>query len=288
MSNSAWYSYPEADGPLQIDDLGETVTEIEEEPIPACDTPTSANGVSFPVLSGYMYRVNVTLRGFQSATPGTAGNSVERALLALENHINRGGLVGFTLDRAKAWAAPSLASLSQGGTSIRTGGNAFNVWEASATLAANDEVVVEMPAPYWKRETVSVSAYSSSTLTVGALRYTYRGAPSVRYRYFYPVLWRHEDDGDAATRIVRNDRTIIYEMSATLRYSPDALGILIGATNFDSGLSVPTRPSGGGVSPAQSLRPTTGGYGASVGATLDSVLGPDRNTTAPFVVGGWR
>lgn len=287
MSNSAFYGYPEEDGPLQIDDFGETVTEITEEPIPIAATPTSANGIAYPVIGGYSYRVTIQLRGFQSATPGTSGNSVERALIAVENHINRGGLIGFTLDRAKSFAGTTTGALSQGGTSLAMTGNAFNLWEAAGTLAANDEVVIEAPAPYWKREIGAVSAYSGGTATVGALRYAYRGNPVVRYRYFYPVLWRHEDDGEASAWIVRRDRCIVYELNATLRYSPDAVALLVGAKGFDSGLTPSVRPGGYGVSPAQSLRPSTGAYGASAGATLQSLLSPNRGG-ATFAWGGWR
>jgi len=278
MGNSYVYGYPEESGPLHADDLGETLSEIVEEDIVECATPMAANGTVYPSLSGYHYRIRFVLRGFQSATPGTSGNSVERALQAVKNHVNRGGLIGVSLDHAKTFAALCTNTPAQAATSLVTTGNAFNGWSSSGVVAAEDEVVVETPGPFWKRDTVQVSAYSSGTITVGALRYAHVGYPMVRYRYFWPVLFRYEDDGDAATNIVRTDRAIHYELDMTLRYSPDVACAIVGAGGSD-GIATNI-----GASPATALRGTSAGVGGSVGVTLQGLV---REHAGALTPGSW-
>lgn len=285
MSNAAIYSYPMSTGPLQVDDLGEGLTEIVEEDVVECPVPTSAGGVPYPVLTGYQYRVRILLDGFVSATPGTSGNSVERALQRVKNHLNRGGRIGVTLDRAKTWATATTSTPNQGDTSLVTPGSLFSAWESSGVVAANDEIVVEMPAPLYRREIVQASAYSSGTVTVGALAYAYEGYPVVRWRYFWPVLFRHPDDGETSTNIVSNERTIRYRLDMTLRYSPDLAATLVGAGGYDRlGLS----GRGPINAPANTLRPSTAGFASSAGYTLDQLVVPTNRGDRALTRGGWR
>lgn len=264
MSSPSWYPYYDGDGPLVPVDLGEGLQECQEYPEPSRAVVLSADGTPYSSMAGLTYRVDLELRLFG----GASTSALERKLRALENHLNRGGLAGFSDNAAKTWAAACVRSPRNGTTSFPTTGNAFTSW-GSGVVASGDEVVIESGSPEFRRDILEVSSLSGSRLaTSEASRMSFSRHPLVRYRRFWPVLFAHPSDGDRAVRVVQDNR-YAYSMIATLRYSPDLAYRLVTGESYLN-VDVPT-PAG------TVLRPSTAGSFTNLGTTIEQAVGGPRS-----------
>lgn len=259
MSSPSFYPYFDDDGPLVPIDLGEGLQECLEFPEPSRAVALSADGTPYSSMGGLTYRVNLELRLFG----GASTSALERKLRALENHINRGGLVGFSDNAAKTWAAACVHSPRNGTTAFPTTGNAFTSW-GSGVVASGDEVVIESASPEFRRDVLEVSSLSGRNLvTSEASRMSFSRHPMARYRRFWPVLFAHPSDGDRAVQVVQDNR-YAYSLIATLRYSPDlAYRVITGGTYL--AIDQPTPAAGG-------LRPSTAGNYTNLGMTLGHMV----------------
>lgn len=212
MGNPCFYYYPDEGGSLEVIDLGEGLSDIEETP--GADVADSYAGDRTPFRAWYAstFRVRILLERF--GTPGTS--SVERALLSMQAHLARGGAVGFSRDHAKTWASIRSGAASRGDTSFPTAGNGFTGWSAAATLASGDEMVIEDLAG--RREITTTTNATGGELTLSpGLIYTYEGHPLVRWRDFYPALTLPADQVGRA--LVTHDHRRNWTLEAIFEFS---------------------------------------------------------------------
>lgn len=212
MGNPCFYYYPDEGGSLEVIDLGEGLSDIEETP--GADVADSYAGDRTPFRAWYAstFRVRLLLERF--GTPGQS--SVERALLSMQAHLARGGAVGFSRDHAKTWASIRSGAASRGDTSFPTAGNGFTGWSAAATLASGDEMVIEDLAG--RREITTTTNATGGELTLSpGLIYTYEGHPLVRWRDFYPALTLPADQVGRA--LVTHDHRRNWTLEAIFEFS---------------------------------------------------------------------
>lgn len=268
MATPVFYVYYEDDGPLTKLDLGQALNRLDESPGIEASVSVTSNGHPTTHVHRITFDVTILLERF-----GTVGSDdVERKMHALQNHLDRGGYVGFSRNSAKTWAALQRAPIGQGDTALSTHGNAFTSWSLLGALASGDEVVIEQAEPGWRREVRAVSSQSGGSVTLsGAAEYNYDDPLSiVRWRDFYPVLWRPA--AERGRPILTNDRRRNYTLDLTLTYSVSmAVGLWSDATwttGYEVGRGDFKGPLVAGPLPFDGPSISRGTGGRSLGAVL--------------------
>lgn len=276
MGSPTLYLYFEPDGPLKVLTIASALSTLEEEVGAESAVAQARDGTPFTTYTRPTLRVRIEVERF--GTPGA--NSVERALMAVQNHIDRGGLVGFSRDHTKTFCGVIPSGLAQGSTVLRTRGNGYGAWSASGAVAADDEVVVESSSPTWRREISAVASVSGDTVTVSeATRYAHVDTSCiVRWRDFYPVLFRPESE--RGRPIVTHDRRRNYTLDMTLEYSVEmsvaAFRDATWTSGYEGGITIDTdRILSGALPFADESAP----YGSTLGRTLEQVSRPDLSAT---------
>jgi hypothetical protein len=227
---------PAPGGTLEITDLAEAISDIQDQEITEAADARNGYGTAYRNFLMGSRRVRIVLERFGS--PGSS--ALERDFYAIENHLRRGGYVGFSRNRSKSWCgAVNSAYAQRGDTVLYTGGNLFNAWYTSAALASGDEVIVESANPDWQSEPTVFSSITGTQVTVSrALRFTYPTSNPifVRYRDFYPVLRLPDDQLDKP--LVTHDKRITWTFDALLEYDLSALASAIAARRAVTPLSL--------------------------------------------------
>lgn len=245
MGNPHFYFYPDGQRNLQSIDLGEKITDLQRVPLRMADS-AKAGGRMYRTSHAGGLRVRIIWQNFSSDT-------IAYELKSMSAHLERGGAVGFSVDHAKSWCGLVTSPPPKGRLLLPTGGNIYSAWNSSATLAANDVLVMESPDPRALREYVVHSSTANNQLTLSALTiYTYELAPMVRYHDFYPVLTLPQSELNKA--FVTHDHRLTYTLDITLELDL--------ATMFDLTSAV--------------LRGTTVGGPGSGGVSIDGAKGKFR------------
>lgn len=209
MGNPCIYYYPNTPGPLKVVDFGSPIADLFLTP----------NRVRVDAFGGDMRvssrlgpasaRVTIRKERFTNRT-------LERELRNVEDHLIRGGRVGFSWDHAKTWAAYTSGPLVTGGTIAYTGGNAYASWSSSATLGSGDEIAIESPNPEMIREINTVSSLNSSgDITLGtAASFTWSYRKMVRWRWFFPALYLPQDQ--IGRSVIVGDRGLNFSLDMEL------------------------------------------------------------------------
>lgn len=231
MGNAAIYYYPDPSGTLETIDLGEPLTDLSEIPLREIGQGVSLMGYpSTHVYRGSM-RVRVQLRDV--ATTSSAGQALQRHLMSLSAHLERGGIIGVAADSAKTWGSALYSgTINRGDSNLYHRGD---LWYASGSLTAGDELVIESANPEMLREMTTVSSTTGRILTITpTARYSYSGKPWVRHRNFYPALYWPEDE--RGTPIITDERRVRFSLDLTLEVAWSVLtSVAEGAATFASG-----------------------------------------------------
>jgi hypothetical protein len=222
---------------------------------------TAYNSPVFTPGSGGL-RVLISIETFNTA------NNLDEKVYNLNAHLSRGGAFGFALQSGKAWAAFRTGLTARGATSLPTYGNEFSAWEASAVLAAADQIVIESANPEFNHERNRVSSVSGNTITASTgLTYAYTSgfAHWVRHRDFYPALYVPQDILDRYNGQPLQ-LTSFYRLHYTLQIEAELDMAILSAGHSDTGFG-----SGVGAN-VLNLRGTSESVMQN---TLDSVLGRD-------------
>lgn len=277
MGSATIYLYYEADGPLTALTIASAVSTLEEEVGAESSVAQAIDGTPYSTFLRPTLRVRIEVERF--GAPGA--NATERALMAVQNHLDRGGLIGFSRDHAKTFCGVIPSGLGQGSTVLRTRGNGFSSWSAAGAVAADDEVVIESSTPTWRREISSVASVSGNTVTVSeATRYAHVDSSCiVRWRDFYPVLYRPESE--RGRPIVTHDRRRNYTLDLALDYSVEmAVGAFRDATWTTGEEGQFFQPDIDRVlSGALPFADASAPYGSAVGRTLQQLARPDLSAT---------
>lgn len=241
--SAKFYFYPDDTGGLTAITLAKPLTELHEKRVPQRVTAKRGDGSAAVASWLSDTRVRIVLeRGL------SAGNV--RDLKAMEDHLHRGGAVGFAREHTKAWAAYG-SSTYRGYTYISTGGQAFANWEASGALASGDEIVIESAPPEAGIEMHAISSVSATTgqvnLSSETILRSLSGPILVRHRDFYPALRLPDDQLDKP--LVTTERRLSWTLDVELEVIPDIIAIGYEQSTGVIGLS---------------LSPTDGLNGASI------------------------
>lgn len=242
-----FYYYPDSAGTLEEIDLGEGLSDIQRVPTPVVKDAVNGYGTRYRNFLSGGERVRIILERFGS--PGAS--AVERDLYAMENHLQRGGSVGFSAVHSKAWCGFMSGGYGdRGRTILYTGGNLFTAWSSTAALVSGDEVVIQSPNPEWRSEVSVFSFLAAKQMNLSrALRFTYAQKSAVRYRDFFPVLKLPDDQ--VGRPLVTHDKRITYTFDALLEYDFNALAAAVAAQQTASapGLgTITVGPAGGLIS----------------------------------------
>ncbi len=267
MGSPTFYVYFEDDGPLTSYTLAGSISNLEEDVGAVSAVAVSADGTPNTTYMRPTLGVRIELERF--GVPGA--NPVERFLNALQNHLDRGGLVGFSRDSAKTFCGVIPSGMRQGETTLDTRGNGYASWNGSAVTASGDEVVVESAAPGWRREILPVSSHSAGKIITSAgTSFSYLDTPAiVRWRDFYPVLYRPE--AERGRPIVTHDRRRNYTLDLLLEYSVEmSVGLFRDATwtsGYEGRVSTgaPDSVIGGALPLADTTYPTGSAKGLTLG-----------------------
>lgn len=200
-------------------DLGEELSDLQV--VPARERVTSAamgGRHSSTVLSAAMEQVRIVNENMSNV------NALVRTLYAMQAHLERGEVVGFTRNTAKAWAGYASASLSRGDTAIPTTGDVW-YYAGIAALSAGDIVCIEGLGSEGHREYAAVDSVSGTTVTLTTgLLYTYTDdIVMIRWRDYYPVLAWPQNQRQT---ILTHDRRLNWTLDVTLETDPDVLQAL--------------------------------------------------------------
>lgn len=146
----------------------------------------------------------------------------------LVDHLQRGGSIGFALDADKAFLCVPTSPFVAGLSTIPVGGNIFSAWESSATLAADDRMVISSSNPDRMREENTVSAFSAGSLTLDrSVRFDHSGFVIIRHWGFYPVL--KLDPAALGQNLAPSERGFVFTLTLPLVEDVAALEALVGA-----------------------------------------------------------
>lgn len=146
----------------------------------------------------------------------------------LVDHLQRGGSIGFALDADKAFLVAPTSPFVAGLTSIGVGGNIVSAWEPTATLAADDRLVISSSNPDRMREENTVSAYSAGSLTLDReVRFDHSGFVIFRHWGFYPVL--KLDPAAIGQNLAPSERGFVFTLTLPLVEDVAGMEALVGA-----------------------------------------------------------
>jgi len=223
MGTPRIYYYPDDDGSLETIDIGAELSDLQEIPN-GYASDGRAGGVCYRSLTDDDLSVRIVFERF-----GEIGSSsLERKLQALQLHLHRGGLIGFSRDHAKTWAAIASTPTRADTILYTSGGNGFTAWSSAGDLAVGDEVVCEMPYPLAQREIHVVGSGGGTprvqvSLSGSTVIRTSGGDALVRWRDFYPALYLAESQ---FRPIVTHDHRRNFTFDATFTYSASTAAAL--------------------------------------------------------------
>lgn len=281
MGSPTFYLYPKSDGALVTVTLPQPLSDLRTDAGAVCAVPVTADGVPSTLLERTTLRVRIRFGPYGHQTNAAA---LYRGMHLVQGHLDRGGVVGFAADSAKAWCGVIPGAPNQGGATLRTTGNGFSTWAPLAAFASGDEIVLEEGAPGWRSEMVTYTSQSGQALTVaglgpgGGFAHAYSSPPIlVRHRDFFPVLWRAQGERDEP--MMTADRRMSYTLDCELQYSPAMVLALFNAGAYGGRGAGAYTPTGKGpyslLSGALPLSGTSGpGRG---GMSIDQALGITSN-----------
>lgn len=273
------YWYPEDGAGLSVLTLARAPSQVHESRVPDRVTARRGDGSGAVAVGLPLTRVRIVVeRGL------SAGNV--RDLRQLEDHLQRGGPIGFARDHTKAWAAYGSRTF-RGYSYVSTiGGNAFTAWEAAAALASGDEVVIESAPPAGEIEMHAVSSVSATgnvNLNSETILKSFDGPILVRHRDFYPALWMPDDQ--VSRPIVTTEHRLTYTLDVELEVVPDIIraGYSAATATKPLGLSGPSVVRGAGITLQDLVGPNAGSVGGGCGGGIAGMTGP---TIGASYIGG--
>ncbi len=206
----------------------------------------------------------VTIAGLHRRTNFAPGQSVRvvlerftdrgmfRQFQNMINHLERGGYVSFGLDDTKAYGAAMnhVGPRYQGSARVEVGENLYvdyspntqSTYAPSGSTSApfGEELIIETPAPYGKREyhaayavtgdgtatgaTIDLDASSGSAVTNQQLQNDYYAGALVRVSDFWPKLYL--PSGSIGSPLLTHDHRISYTLDIGLQYCiPDLVAV---------------------------------------------------------------
>lgn len=168
-------------------DLGVLANDVDPVPVRSASQTRGSYGHTNTNIFGAGWSVRVVV---------DVGNDevLFHRLLALEDHLKRGGWCHFSADADKFWAYPITAALDAGDDDITRGSRLFNGLDAitgppEAMLDPGDWVLIQSPAPVCKREYAQIDSYDDDEFhTVDGLTTAFPSGSWMRWELFHPYM----------------------------------------------------------------------------------------------------
>lgn len=152
-----------------------------------------------------------------------------RRLNSMINHLERGGIVAFGRDSAKAYSTRLVADIPPDSTAFTVGEvetTTYHPDSASVSPAVGDEITIESGPPLAKREQHVIEAVASAGTGFqididdsGVVDSTYDYFPSgsiVRHSDFFPTMY--QPTSQVGADVNTHDHRISYTLDITLTY----------------------------------------------------------------------
>jgi hypothetical protein len=215
-----WY-WPHDVGTVEEIDLGEALSDLQFETRVDQSVAEGITGIQSTQQYSSRAIVRVINERFSSA-------SLARSLLALRDHLRRGGLCMVAEDSALAWAAFSTVVPTRGAVTVPTHAAPWPV-VTNPTLPSGAEIEVLGSQPTGMREyttlTGTLTGNNPLTATFAALRFPYRDEGAawtlLRHRGFWPVL--RLPIGERNQPIVTDDHRLTYTLDVSFEEAIDVI-----------------------------------------------------------------
>lgn len=255
MGNSVFWYTPNDPGPTVEVDTGTTASVIQSKQVRDRASARGGNG-SYSVFLGLRgERVTVAFRNrnFQNS----AGRSLYDKLHNMLCWLKRGGLVGFSFDKDRAYASWASGAVGYGASSIPLSGNIFAGWSGASSLTSTRIVIESQKCIEQHAGSVSSNTLTLSSTTTVNDQTDFDAL--ARYYLFWPCLRLPDDQLDQP--ILTNNQGLTFSFEAELETVP----IFRGGSPDGRGLSLPQ------------VRGTTG---HSDGYTLEALANPGKTVGA--------
>lgn len=255
MGFPRFYWYPKESGiayyaahgdPLLKVDIDEPISDLQYSMKRTVTDSIAMSGKKFRAYQKPYVEVRIILERFTD-------EALARDLYSMEAHLQKGGAVGFSMDRDKTWLSfvgdiletdhtttTALASQSSrvhfnaeplSGPAKRA--NFFAHWESAATIAVGDVVHLDGTVQRFNHEELKVGSLFPDGADktrgwmepTGALnRYEYGLGSVIRFRDFWPFLCLPESQ--VGRPLITHDHRINFTFDATFHYYPGWTGLI--------------------------------------------------------------
>lgn len=214
MGNATLWWYPTDANDVESIDLGEGLSDLQVEPVMVGPQSRSVAGRNRTTTWSAFHQVRLVLERFTAV-------ATVRALLSLEAHLKRGGLVEIAADSAKAWGAFVSSPHLRGDTVLATSGSPFA--STTGAVVATDEIWVRTFAPEFSRELNTVSSITNDEITLSAgLIEDHKQSPIfVHHRDFWPAMQLARSA--RGRPLLTHDHRLNYTLDLLLEESPETL-----------------------------------------------------------------
>jgi len=254
MGNSKFFYYPQPDASRLVTiDLGEMIGELfSDYTVDAVDADYRDGGMSRSVG-----RTREIVNIQRDRMVGSEDLAIQ--FVAMQNHLDRGGVVGFCADSDKAYAYPLSKRPRTGEQSVGCSSNPFTDFAGSIIPTVNDYVTIETESPASLREQNKITSVAHITSAGGTISlknkiaFNYKRRTFIRHYRFWPLCLRRPA-GDIGQNIVTNERGFLFSLD--IRLFVDLSALFAFHRSFDGIRRDPqTLPTEDSTTP-----PFTGGY----------------------------
>tara|TARA_Y100001963_G_scaffold160240_1_gene269484 strand:+ start:1471 stop:2337 length:867 start_codon:yes stop_codon:yes gene_type:complete len=222
MGNPTFYWFPTPNsGHLETLDLGEGLGELSTAWELDANTGVSVTGKSY--RSCGLHRQTITI----SRDRMLGGEAMAHKLAGLQNHLDRGFSVGFSVDSSKAWIAPVKSKVFGGQSVLQVGNNPFRDIVGTNTPANDDYFCIETGSPsvvyeVKKKQSGTISVYTGGAITfTDPISFSLDQPAWCRWYRYWPVLKRPQSL--IGQNIVTNESGLLWNLSLTLVTDTDTL-----------------------------------------------------------------
>lgn len=223
MGNSKFFYYPKPDSRRLVTiNMGEVVGELFSDfEVETVDANKRNGGINRSVG---LTREIVNIQ--RDRMVGSEDLAIQ--FVAMQNHLDRGGVVGFCADTDKAFAYPLINRPNSGDQTVGCAPNPFVDMAGSITPAVDDYVVIESESPASIREQGKITVNSTTPAAGGTITlknriaFTYPRRAFLRHYRFWPLCLRRPA-GDVGRNIITNERGFLFSLDVRLMVDLSAL-----------------------------------------------------------------
>ncbi|MFT5686527.1 MAG: hypothetical protein ACI8RZ_007483 [Myxococcota bacterium] len=221
IGTAAFIWYPnEADATPYTLNLGQCFSAYAEAPEWTVSDARSLNGARHRCIAGTGRRIVLTIQRIKASTARGREGTAAR-LVALQNHLNRGGSIAFTARTDKAVAIVVNGPLARGSMGVNFGSQPFTALFGSQSLVKGDVVRLETSERVYQEEQAIIDTFVPSTSATfnEEVLHSSAGPILMTYAYCFPALKKPAEVTNV--NITENVVGRLWSMSLELVIAPD-------------------------------------------------------------------